>query len=51
MKLHYTEKFLHALDATPPEIVKAFQKFGINAASNETTQEKEFKKKIDSWRW
>lgn len=30
-------------------VVKAFQKFGINAASNESTPEKEFRNKIDSW--
>lgn len=30
-------------------VVKAFYKFGINAASEEGTPEKEFRKKIDSW--
>jgi hypothetical protein len=30
-------------------VVKAFQKFGIDAASNESTLEKDFKKKIESW--
>ncbi len=30
-------------------VVKAFHKFGINAASDESTEEKEFRKKIDSW--
>lgn len=30
-------------------VVKAFRKFGINAASDEGTAEKEFRKKIDSW--
>jgi hypothetical protein len=30
-------------------VVKAFSKFGIDAASNEGTSEKDFKKKIDSW--
>lgn len=30
-------------------VVKAFGKFGINAASDERTEEKEFRKKIDSW--
>ena len=30
-------------------VVKAFRKFGINAASDESTAEKEFRKKIDRW--
>lgn len=30
-------------------VVKAFGKFGIDAASNESTSEKDFKKKIESW--
>lgn len=30
-------------------VVKAFVKFGINAASDEGTSEKDFKKKIESW--
>ena len=30
-------------------VVKAFGKFGIDAASDETTFEKDFKKKIESW--
>jgi hypothetical protein len=30
-------------------VVKAFHKFGINATSDESTEEKEFRKKIDSW--
>lgn len=30
-------------------VVKAFRKFGINAAFDEDTPEKEFKSKIDSW--
>lgn len=30
-------------------VVKAFGKFGIDAASNESTSEKDFKKKIKSW--
>lgn len=30
-------------------VVKAFGKFGINAASDEGTSEKDFKKKIESW--
>jgi hypothetical protein len=30
-------------------VVKAFGKFGINAASDESTSEKDFKKKIESW--
>ena len=30
-------------------VVKAFSKFGIDAASNESTSEKDFKKKIESW--
>jgi hypothetical protein len=30
-------------------VVKAFHKFGISAAFNESTPEKEFRKKIDSW--
>jgi len=30
-------------------VVKAFNKFGIDASSNEKTSEKEFKKKIEGW--
>lgn len=30
-------------------VVKAFGKFGIDAASNESTSEKDFRKKIESW--
>lgn len=30
-------------------VVKSFQKFGINSASDEGTPESEFRKKIDSW--
>lgn len=30
-------------------VVKAFGKFGIDAASDESTSEKDFKKKIESW--
>ncbi len=30
-------------------VVKAFHKFGINAASDEGTPEREFREKIDSW--
>ncbi|MBX7141264.1 MAG: hypothetical protein K1X63_09315 [Chitinophagales bacterium] len=30
-------------------VVKSFSKFGINAAFDEDTSEKEFRKKIDSW--
>lgn len=30
-------------------VIKAFNKFGINAAFDEKTPEKEFRKKIDSW--
>ena len=30
-------------------VVKAFRKFGIDAASDENTLEKDFKKKIESW--
>lgn len=30
-------------------VIKAFQKYGINASSDESTPENEFRKKIDSW--
>ena len=30
-------------------VVKAFRKFGIDAASNEGTSEKDFRSKIESW--
>lgn len=30
-------------------VVKAFRKFGIDAASNESTSEKDFRSKIESW--